>query len=82
MTTETTVKDQETKKSKDGPYRVSASDTVYAFGLLGAWFYYRQRRNPRNSRGQPPRVPGARPLASAMGNQGAHPCKVQDIVVK
>lgn len=40
MTTETTAKDQEPKKSKDGPYRVSASDTVYAFGLFGAWFYY------------------------------------------
>jgi len=39
MTTETKSNEQETKKQKV-VYRGGASDAVYAFGILGAWFYY------------------------------------------
>lgn len=39
MTTEIKPNEQETRKQKV-TYRGTASDAVYGFGLLGAWFYY------------------------------------------
>ena len=39
MTTETNSNEKETRK-QNVAYRGGASDTVYAFGLFGAWFYY------------------------------------------
>ena len=39
MTAETKSNGQDTRKHKV-VYRGGASDAVYAFGIIGAWFYY------------------------------------------